>query len=485
MEILHISAECYPAAKAGGLGDVVGALPKYLTNAGHTTAVAMPAYDLKFRRNHQFEIVYQGSVRLHNINVAFTIEKEANDTLGFPLYMVNIPSKFDRSGIYADPQTGGYGDDVERWLCFQQAVLQWLCSFPKTARPKILHCHDHHTGLIPFMVKHCPDYQALANIPTVFTIHNGQYHGNYSWNKVHLLPFFHQRSMPLLDWGNTINPLATGIKCCWRLTTVSQSYLEELTQKSNGLEGLIGHEWHKARGIINGIDTQVWNPREDKFIAANLEDDKISAFKQKNKQALVKYFNIDINRPIFTFIGRLVGEKGAEIIPDLVRKYLYKGYEGAFLLLGTGQKSLMDMLRGMPHEFPGRFDARLEYNEGLAHQLYAGSDFLLMPSRVEPCGLNQMYSMRYGTIPVVRAVGGLRDTVIDVGDREGRGFRFLQLNANDALHAVGRATESYRHPDYIRQLRERIMNIDFSWENSASKYLSIYDELIKVSSNAL
>ncbi len=481
MKILHISAECYPAAKAGGLGDVVGALPKYLTASGTPAAVIMPKYNLKFMQNNEFEIVHHGSVRIHNQHFPFTIERVVSAELGYDLYMANIPGKFDRAGIYADPHTGSFGDSVSRWLCFQQTVLHWVVSFSADKKPKVLHCHDHHTGLIPFMVKHCPEYKSLANIPTVFTIHNGQYHGNYSWDKLHLLPYFDAEARSLLDWKNTINPLATGIKCCWRLTTVSQSYLEELTQNSNGLESLVGHEWHKARGIINGIDNEVWNPTKDSYLAEHLKKKNVSKFKAENKKVLADHFNIDINRPIFTFIGRLVGEKGAEIIPDLVRNHIKAGYEGAFLLLGTGQKDLMEKLKWMPHEFPGRFDARLEYNEGLAHQMYAGSDFLLMPSRVEPCGLNQMYSMRYGTIPVVRAIGGLKDTVIDVGDEGGRGFRFQQLTVEDAFHAVRRATEFYRDADKISVLRERIMNLDFSWQSSAKQYSKIYDELISVS----
>lgn len=481
MEILHISAECYPAAKAGGLGDVAGALPKYLTEAGRPSAVIMPKYQLKFMENHDFEVVHHGSVRIHNQHFPFTIEREKSNALGFPLYMANIPGKFDRPGIYADPHTGEFGDSVSRWLSFQQAVLHWVVSFSADVRPRVLHCHDHHTGLIPFMVKHCPEFKSLSDVPTVFTIHNGQYHGNYSWDKMHLLPYFDTEARSLLDWNNTINPLAAGIKCCWRLTTVSQSYLEELTQDSNGLESLVGHEWHKARGIINGIDTEVWNPEKDSYLAEHLKKKNVSKFKAENKKVLAQHFNIDISRPIFTFIGRLVGEKGAEIIPQLVRNHIQSGLGGSFLMLGTGNKQLMESLKWMPHEFPGRFDARLEYNEGLAHQMYAGSDFLLMPSKVEPCGLNQMYSMRYGTIPVVRAVGGLKDTVIDVGDPNGTGFRFQRLTVQDAYHAVKRATEFYQNEEHLTLLRERIMDLDFSWQNSAQKYSDIYDELISVS----
>ena len=212
MQILHVSAECYPAAKAGGLGDVVGALPKYLTLSGTTTGVIIPKYHLKWINEQQFTTVYKGVVRLHHNYVPFTIDKENGNSLGFPFFVANIPGKFDRPGIYADPSGRVYGDEIERYLCFQQAVLQWIVKSP--GKPKVIHCHDHHTGLIPFMVKHCPEYNSLAQTPTVFTIHNGAYHGAFSWQNMYLLPMFEGDARGLLDWGNTINPLATGIKMC-------------------------------------------------------------------------------------------------------------------------------------------------------------------------------------------------------------------------------------------------------------------------------
>lgn len=480
MKVLHVSAECYPAAKAGGLGDVVGALPKYLGSIGAPAGVVIPKYRLKWIESHTFTPVYKGAVRLHNYYTPFTIEREQGDTLGFPLFVADIPGKFDRPGIYADPGGYGYGDETERYLSFQQAVLQWIRHTP--GKPQVLHCHDHHTGLIPFLVKHCPEYRDLQRTPTVFTIHNGMYHGAFSWEKMYLLPLFDAEARGLLDWNNTINPLAVGIKCAWRVTTVSPSYLEELRHHSNGLESLVYHEQHKSVGILNGIDADVWNPRSDDYIAKTLDKNKLDEFKEVNKRVLAQRFAIDMNLPLVSFIGRLVGEKGADMLPDLINRVLQSGMQLNFVVLGTGEPHVQNALNQMRYHLQGRFDASLEYNEGLAHQLYAGSDYLFMPSRVEPCGLNQMYAMRYGTIPIVRSVGGLRDTVPDIGepDGSGRGIRFDNFNLDDGRLALYRAVQLYQDKEQFEKIRRKIAQIDFSWERSALQYKKIYDELADV-----
>lgn len=478
MKVLHISAECYPAAKAGGLGDVVGALPKYLNQIGVATGVVIPKYRTRWINETQFTQVYRGAVRLHNQYIPFSVEKEQGRDLGFPLFVVDIPGKYDRPGIYADPGGGSYGDEVERGLCFQQAVLQWIVNSP--GKPAILHCHDHHTGLIPFMVKYCPEYNALSRIPTVFTIHNGTYHGAFSWNNLYLMPMFLSEARGLLDWANTINPLAAGIKNSWRVTTVSPNYLEELKRSANGMEWLFYHEQHKSLGILNGIDTQVWDPTSDPFIVKKMGH-SVATFKADNKQALVHHFSINPNLPIITFIGRLVGEKGADLMPDLFSRVLQSGMRVNIVVLGTGERWVMDAFARMRGQFHGRFDAALEYNEGMAHQLYAGSDFLIMPSRVEPCGLNQMYAMRYGTIPLVRSVGGLKDTVPDIGepDGRGRGIRFDNFSLEDSSMAMYRAVELYfNHHAIFEQTREKIMKIDFSWERAAKQYIEMYNQML-------
>ena len=473
IKVLHISAECYPAAKSGGLGDVVGALPKYQCQAGVRTAVVIPKYYNKWILSKDYNEVHYGEIRLHDRYFHFSIQEQVSEDLGFALYVVDIRGLFDRDGIYADTQSGyPYRDEVSRYLAFQQAVLRWVQSWE--VLPSVLHCHDHHTGLIPFFVKYSPEFKRLSNVPTVFTIHNGQYHGAFSWTQQHLLPYFYADAAPWLDWSNTINPLATGIKCCWRLTTVSPNYLNELMQSSNGLEGLVRAESVKAVGILNGIDTEVWNPATDPLIAHKFKK-SITQYKAANKKVLAQQFHIQEDLPLFTFIGRLVNEKGADLIPDLIYSYLQTGRRACFFVLGSGDPSLKDRFLSMRHDLFNFFDASIEYNEQLAHQLYAGSDFLLMPSRVEPCGLNQLYSFRYGTIPVVRAVGGLWDTVIDAGVPDiGRGFRHLQFSVEDALDALIRASALYYHKQSLDGLRKRIMALDFSWDKSAKEYIDLY-----------
>ena len=345
-------------------------------------------------------------------------------------------------------------------------------------KPDVVHCHDHHTGLIPFMMKYAYDFKGLAQIPTIFTIHNGVYHGSFSWNQMHLLPFFDGNARRLLDWGDTINPLACAIKCCWRLTTVSPSYLNELRYNSQGLEPLLQQEAPKSLGILNGIDNQVWDPKKDPLLAVHLKKD-IKTYKRKSKQALLVRLKVNGDLPLFTFIGRLVGEKGAELMPAAIRQFFATGRKAAFIVLGTGQQYLHDAFNQMSYQYGELFDAALEYNEGMAHRLYAGSDFLLMPSRVEPCGLNQMYAFRYGTVPVVRSVGGLIDTVPDIGLPDGRGIRFDYFSVDDLTHAIHRAYELYENKDQMVALRKRIMALDFSWERSAGEYLELYKSAAK------
>lgn len=475
MKVLHISAECYPAAKAGGLGDVVGALPKYQNNAGYPAAVVIPKYRTKWVRSQQFKPVFSGVYPMQNDYIPFSVEERIGDDLGFPLYTINIVGQFDRPGVYGDSGIW-YTDNTERFLHFQMAVLQWLTEMEEL--PEVVHCHDYHSGLIPFFMQQGLAYKRLANIPSVFTIHNGEYHGDFAWEMVKILPAFHANAKGLLEWEGRINPLATGIKTAWRLTTVSPSYMKELAQDSDGLEVLIRGELSKSSGVLNGIDDTVWNPATDPFIVQQYEED-VTAYKKANKAAIGERFKVDLNLPLITFIGRLVREKGADLLPDLYRKILQSDAWVSLIILGTGEPELHEAFSQLKREFPRRFDVALEYNEGLAHQLYAGSDFLIMPSRVEPCGLNQMYSMRYGTIPIVRSIGGLKDTVIDLEESasEGRGIRFNDFNLEDSHHAILRAAQIFQHRPVLQEIRKRIMKLDFSWDQSAENYITIYKEL--------
>ncbi len=477
IQVLHLSAECYPAAKTGGLGDVVGSLPKYLTQEGILSAAIIPKYDTKWIRQREWVTVYSSAVWINWREWRFTIQQEAGNTQGYPLFVVNLPGLFDRVGIYNDTSGAAYGDEIERSTTFQQAVLDWLLSFPWHDRPRIIHCHDHHTGLVPFMLKYCPAYRELAPIPTVFTIHNGQYQGAFGWSNNVYIPPYVSEARGLLDWNNTINPMASALRSAWAVTTVSNSYLYELHESSLGLEPLFKQEWRKQSGIINGIDTAVWDPATDPMIEHRLEGDDIVGFKARNKAALCDRFNLDPNVPLVSFIGRMVGEKGVDLLPDTFRRFLYAGGRISFLVLGTGENWVENQFRELAYTFPGKINAVIDYNEALSHQIYAGSDFLLMPSRVEPCGLNQMYSMRYGTVPIVRSIGGLKDTVPDLGepDGSGRGIRFDKFSVEDCAYAIYRAASMWHEtPAVLAAVRERIMAVDFSWEGAVAQYLKVY-----------
>ena len=474
MRVIHISAECYPAAKSGGLGDVVGALPKYLTQSGVDTSVILPKYGMKWINSQHWSVVYAGKVRLRQVMVPFTIEEHRGPVdLGYRLFVANIPGFYDRNGIYADDY-GGFGDEVERYILFQQTALQWIAQFG--TKPQVIHCHDHHTGLVPFMMKHCPEYWSLSQVPSIFTIHNGNYQGAFSWKNMSALPIFEAKAAGLLDWNDTINPMAAGIKCSWAFTTVSQSYMEEMRGNSMGLEPLIRTEWGKSLGILNGIDVQTWNPATDPMLATRFDGD-VNAYKAANKKVICERFGLDPFRPLFSFIGRLVGEKGADLLPDAFEQFINEGDRGSVALLGTGEQHLHHAFGHLAYQYQGTFGCSLAYNETLSHQIYAGADFLLMPSRVEPCGLNQMYAQRYGTVPIVRRIGGLKDTVHDISMSGGTGITFDQLRVGDIVHAMHRAADMYEHWSSMTLLRQRMMGIDHSWEHSTATYTRLYERI--------
>ena len=468
MEILHVSAECYPVAKAGGLGDVVGALPKYQNQLGHIAKVVMPMYRTKFLYDNQWEVVHKAGASLGNTWFEYTIIKEKTNKLAFDLYLVDINGLLDREKIY------GYEDDSERFTSFQIAVVDWLSKWQH--HPDIVHVHDHQTALIPFMMQSCYDYQQqLRNIPTVLTIHNAQYQGWMGWDKTHYIPHWDGWKWGNLDWKGSINPLACGIKCAWKVTTVSPSYLEELRYMSNGLEALFEYEKGKCSGILNGIDTKVWDAGTDAYLDDHFSLDTVEQGKRASKEKLCSHFNLDSNYPLIVFIGRLVGEKAADLLPQAIGDSLhYIGRKMNFLILGSGDPHLEYVLESMRGPLFGYYNSQIAYNEKLSHQMYAGADFLLMPSRVEPCGLNQMYAMRYGTVPIVRRTGGLKDTVKDYGEPDGYGVCFNNDWVGDITHSVYRAIELYAQGEKMAAIRRQIMQLDFSWDNSAQQYIDVY-----------
>jgi starch synthase len=470
MRVFHLSAECYPVAKVGGLADVVGALPKYQKQAGLDAAVVMPYYDRKFVHENLFDVVFQGAIMMGHRRLFFEVLKEQTDKLGFELFLIKIPGLIDRQEVYM------YPDEREQFIAFQIAFLDWIRDTGQ--RPDMVHCHDHHVGLVPFLLYHSRVYTQLAGTPTVFTIHNGQYHGVFGWDKLNYLPDIDLSKAGLLDWAGMINPLAAAVKCCLKYTTVSPSYLQELSISSNGLEYLFYLEKDKGLGIINGIDTEVWNPKTDKMIAARYSAAKINEGKLKNKAVLCEKFGLLADKPLISFIGRLVFEKGADLLAESIARSIAEyGEEINYILLGAGEVYMEEALQRIKEQFPAQCNVYIGYNEELAHLVYAGADFLLMPSRVEPCGLNQLYALRYGTVPMVRSTGGLKDTVIDFGDEGGYGIRFNNTSVDDICYAISRAKKLYENTAHLQLLRKRMLSLDFSWDRSAAEYSSLYESL--------
>jgi len=471
MEILHVTAECYPYAKAGGLADVAGALPKYQNDLGHIAKVVIPMHRTKFLLENVWETVHKGSFNMGQYYFDYTIIREQTNKLGFDLYCVDIFGLFNREKIY------GYDDDSERYTAFQIAVVDWLSRWQH--RPDVVHVHDHHTGLIPFMMQSCFAYRHLATIPTVLTIHNAQYQGWMGWDKYNYIPAYDSWNWGKLDWNDAINPLACGIKCALRVTTVSPSYMDELKYNANGLEPLFEYEKGKCVGILNGIDNAVWDASTDTYILDNYSVKDVDAGKKLNKKKLCDDFGLDVEKPLFVFIGRLVGEKAAELLPQAINDSIYHiNGRMNFLILGSGDPSVEMQLENMRGSLMGFYNSQIGYNEKLAHQMYAGADFLLMPSRVEPCGLNQMYALRYGTMPIVRSTGGLKDTVIDFGDKDGFGIRFNDATVGDITYSIYRATELYTDKKKMTTLRKKMMQIDNGWKVSAGRYIELYQSTL-------
>ncbi len=470
MKIVHFTAECYPVAKTGGLGDVLGALPKYLNNEKNIEAmVVMPYVNNDYVSNHKFDTDFE-FVMPHSSNHLKVVILKSVDS-EFPLYLVNIEGFNHRQAVY------GYHDDPYFFVAFQTAALMWLHQWEDG--PDIIHCHDFHTGFIPFMMKHAHQFHKFRDIPTVFTIHNGEYQGQLPWEVVSSFPWFDTEYLPLLEWNHTVNAMAAAIKCAWKVSTVSPQYMKELMASDHELAPLLRAEQEKCSGILNGIDNAEWDSQTDKHLNYHYSVKNLVSGKTKNKEEICKTFGFNKNYPLVTFIGRLVEQKGADVLANAIWRSINElDYKINFLIIGSGNEELSYGLNEMKHHTQGRFNCYIGYNESLARKAYAGSDFLVMPSRFEPCGLNQFYAFRYGTIPIARTVGGLFDSVIDINDEGGNGIRFIHLTSDDLIHSFYRAQELFNNKKHFLSIKRFIMKQDFSWEKSVKKYINLYKSIL-------
>jgi len=467
MNIIHVSAECYPVAKVGGLADVAGALPKYQCQLGHDASLVMPMHRTPFLDTHDWDVIHKGKVFMGAHGFDYTIIRESTSVLGFSLFCIDIHGLLDRDKVY------GYDDDPYRFLAFQLAAIDWFKTLDHL--PDLIHVHDHHSALIPFLMKHVYENEKLREIKSVLTIHNAQYQGWMDPGFLHFIPHWDDWKTGLLLWEGQINALACGIKCADRVTTVSPNYMRELHDQAHGLSVLIREEFVKCKGILNGIDAVVWNPATDPMLNKNYDQLSVTEGKQKNKEFLCKEWNLDPTLPLIVFIGRLVDDKGADLLPGAISHFL-ETHPGAasFFILGNGQFNIEKSLEQLSHQWVGYYNSQIRYNETLSHQLYASADFLIMPSRVEPCGLNQMYALRYGTVPMICRTGGLADTVIDVGDQGGVGLCFDRPSVSDILHTFNRAIHLFADKPTMIRLQKNMMSINHSWEASCKEYIDLY-----------
>jgi starch synthase len=473
VRILTVGSEARPFAKTGGLADVLGALPKALTRLGHTVDLVIP----KYRGIDVGEPIARLRVDLGGR--ATEAQIHAIECEGLRTIFVGHSGYFDRDHLYGVADSD-YADNPERFAFFCRAAIDWATS--TGMHYDVVHAHDWQTGLVPVLMDSAVSSHAVARRPaTVFTIHNLAYQGVFdaSWLPRLGLSRELMRVEAMEYWGQ-ISYLKAGIVFSGLLTTVSPTYASEIQtpELGFGFDGILQHRSSDLVGILNGIDYDQWDPERDPnlpepYNASNLKG------KAAAKRKLLDTYSLparprDRARPVIGMISRMVDQKGFDLFAELADELPRLG--AIFVVLGTGDRRHEDLWRQLAAEYPTVVGVRVGFDEDLAHLIEGGSDLFLMPSRFEPCGLNQMYSMRYGTIPVVRATGGLRDTVQDVDPQtgQGTGFRFEEYTPKALLDAVRRALVAFGNGPLWRRIQEAGMCQDFSWEASARQYVEVY-----------
>ncbi len=487
MKVLFASAEVAPFSKVGGLGDVAGALPKALQKLGIDVRVVTPRYGSI--NSNRFEPRAPASIPSVQVPVGShvyeaSIWEASLPRSDVPVYFLGSTDFFDRPGVYEDPRTGQpYGDEIRRFAFFGRGVLEVARAVG--FRPHIVHLNEFHTALAAGYQKlRSGKHSSFHDAKTVFTIHNLAYQGSYPIKSVQNLGLPRSATTPLgpLEFHGRANFMKLGIVLADAVTTVSPTYAREIQESPKlgmGLEGILRSRSDSLKGILNGIDYAVWDPRTDPFLPTHYSTEDLAG-KAMNRGHLLKAFGWDQRDegPIVAMIGRLAVQKGWDLVLDAARRMVKLGLR--LVVLGTGDKDYERGLALLNRRHPTRVGTALRFDEALAHLMEAGSDIFLMPSRYEPCGLNQMISLRYGTIPVVKATGGLRDTVseFDPATHTGNGFLFSQHAPEGMLQALARAARLYRDKPMWKKLVRNAMRSNCSWEASAVKYAGLYEELI-------
>jgi starch synthase len=483
MKVLLVASEAFPLVKTGGLGDVLYSLPHALHARGVDIRLVLPGYRALLRQLDEVRILGWCDVRGAEGIVSARVLETRHSDFAFPLWVVDCPTLFDRAGNpYVSASGHDWPDNAERFTVFARvAALLAQDVLDLGWKPAVVHAHDWQTGLVAAFLVDQP-----VRPKTVFTIHNLAYGGHFSHDDfVRLQLPGHWWSSEGVEFHGGFSMLKAGIVYADSVTTVSPTYAAEICtpEFGYGLDGLLLSRQYKLHGILNGIDTRIWNPYTDPHLPAHFSAGRILPGKRRNKQALLERFLPEadeetLQAPLLGFVGRLVEQKGVDWVLAAIPVLLAET-DARFVLLGSGQASYELKFTRLAKQHPQRVFVEIGYDEPLAHQIEAGSDLFLMPSRFEPCGLNQMYSLRYGTLPVVFKTGGLADTVVDAGeatpaDAGANGFVFDMPDVNAFIATIRRALALYRQPAEWQRLQQSGMRQSFDWAKSAGHYLSLY-----------
>jgi starch synthase len=487
LRVVMVAAECVPFAKVGGLADVIGALPLALEKLGVAVTVVIPRYgaiDLEKFGFEPYATPGYGRVSVGFENIPYDVFRGKIPNSSLEVFVLGNDRFFDRPGIYVDSATGrDYPDQADRWIFFQRAVMEVFKS--ASPAPDVLHCHDHQTGLIPAYLRkiYCTDY-SYTQTRSIFTIHNMGYQGVFRRDVIGRTGFNDAEFYPMgpFEFYGKVNFMKAGISYADLITTVSPTYAREIQESAEfgyGLEGLLKQRSDNLTGILNGIDEELWNPATDRLIPATYSPSNLSG-KLDNKRALLQKFGLDSSKldwPLLAMITRIDVQKGFDLVISILDYLLSKDLH--FVLLGSGNKETEGYLRTVIERHPGKGGIRFEFDNGSAHLVEAGADIFLMPSKYEPCGLNQMYSLRYGTVPVVRRTGGLADTVQEYNPstNDGTGFLFSDYDVEQFKNAADRALSLWPEKEKWRRLMLNGMRQNLSWEKSATRYLDAYNRV--------
>lgn len=475
MKVVFVASETVPYSKTGGLADVVGALPKALAALGHEVEVFVPRYRIT-KPAPAVSTFGSLTVPLSSGFKFASIQKaEAN---GIPAYLMDCPELFDRDGLYM-VNGKDYPDNATRFAAFSMAALEFLKRSSKP--PEILHCHDWQSALAPVYLRSLyGDDPFFRNTAVLFTIHNIGYQGLFPPDVMAEISLDKSLfKIEGLEYYGKVNLLKGGIVFSDSITTVSQKYAQEIQtpEFGYGLEGVLKSRSDHLEGILNGVDYGDWDPATDKLIPANYTPSDLSG-KKTCKKALLEKMGVlapRLERPVLGIVSRFVTQKGFDLIAGIADELMHKDLY--VVALGTGELEYEELFRSLAKKFPDKFLVRVAYDNALAHQIEAGADLFVMPSRYEPCGLNQFYSMKYGTVPVVRATGGLDDTVEPFDGRKGTGFKFIDYSRQALLGCLRQGLAAFRDQESWSVVQRNCMQKDFSWSQSAKKYAELYRSL--------